>query len=97
MSKVESIEQFPIPETKKQLRTYLGLVGYYRIYIPNFSQIVTPLSDITGKKSPNKLKWNVECEHSFSQLKRCMINYPVLQLPDFSLPFKSRWMLPREL
>ena len=87
MSKVESIEQFPIPETKKQLRSYLGLVGYYRRYIPNFSEIATPLSDVTGKKSPNKLKWNVECENSFSQLKRCMINYPVLQLPDFSLPF----------
>ena len=86
-SKIESVEQFAVPETKKQLRSYLGLVGYYRKYVPNFSQIAAPLTDKTGKKSPNKISWNTECEKAFSMLKHCMTNYPVLQLPDFTRPF----------
>jgi hypothetical protein len=86
-SKVDSVEQFPCPETKKQLRCFLGLCGYYRKFIPNFSNIAAPLSDRTGKKYPNKLKWSSECEKAFQSLKLALCSNPVLKLPNFHLPF----------
>ena len=86
-SKVECLRQFPIPETKKQLRSFLGLASYYRRYIPNFSSIATPLTDRTGKKFPNKIKWTPECDKSFQNLKNKLSTYPVLHLPGFTKPF----------
>ena len=86
-SKVECIERYPIPETKKQLRSFLGLVSYYRRYIPDFSEIAAPLTDCTGKKYSNKVKWSSECDKAFSALKQRMSSFPILYLPDFSKPF----------
>ena len=86
-SKVEAVRQYAKPETKKQLRAFLGLCGYYRKFVQNFADIAAPLTDQTGKKYPNKIKWTSECEKSFSQLKLALCSKPVLQLPDFSKPF----------
>ena len=86
-SKIESVEHFPRPETKKQLRGFLGLLGYYRKFIPNFSEVAATLSDRTGKKFPNKLRWSAECEKAFNLLKIALITRPVLKLPNFDKPF----------
>ena len=86
-SKIESIEQYPIPETKTQLRQFLGLAGYYRRFIPIFSEIAAPLTDKIGKKQSNRVKWSSACDQAFLTLKHCMTNFPVLQLPDYSNPF----------
>jgi hypothetical protein len=86
-SKIECLVQYPIPETKKQLRSFLGLASYYRRYIPNFSDIASPLTDKTGKKESNKIKWTDACDKAFITLKQKLSNYPVLQLPDFSKTF----------
>ena len=86
-SKIEIIENCIRPETKKQLRSFLGLLGYYRKFIPNFSEIAAPLTDRTGKKFPNQIKWDMECEYSFQTLKQALITYPVLYLPNYNSEF----------
>jgi len=84
---VDKILQARTPKIKKQLRSFLALVGFYRAYVPNFAVIAVPLTDLTKKGSPNVLQWSDVHERAFSTLKRCVCNPPLLQLPDVSKPF----------
>ena len=61
-AKLEAIRSFPIPVSKKQVRAFLGLAGYYRRFIPDFATIATPLSDVTRKSSPDKVSWTTGCD-----------------------------------
>ena len=81
------IEQAPAPTTKKQLRSFLGLVGYYRSFVPNFAAIAVPLTDLTRKGSPNQLLWTETHQKAFDVLKQHVINPPVLRLPDVTKGF----------
>ena len=90
MDKVCQILDAPRPETKKQVRSFLGLVGYYRKFIPNFGAIASPLSDTTKKGLPNKVKWDDPQEQAFESLKRSLTSSPILGLPDFQKPFILR-------
>ena len=67
--KVEAVKTFKQPKTKKDFRSFLGLCGYYRKFIPNFSSITTPLSDLTKKSMPKQVKWNEKCDKAFIELK----------------------------
>lgn len=78
------------PTTKKEVRSFLGLVGYYRKYIPHMSTIATPLTDLTRKNEPTKVNWKAEHEHAFSTLKDRLCNYPILRLPDATKEFVLR-------
>lgn len=84
---VEKIVKAPKPTTKKQLRSFLGLVGFYRKYIPNFAAIAVPLTDMTRKGSPNEVLWQEAQEKAFETLKACVASPPILKLPDFSKSF----------
>jgi len=84
---ITKINDAPRPETVKQLRSFLGLLGYYRRFIPNFAEIATPLTDLTTKGRPHKLEWEDAQEVSFNTLKRYVISPPVLKSPDFDKPF----------
>jgi phospholipid-translocating ATPase len=75
------------PSTKKEVRAFLGLCGYYRRFIPAFSSIATPLSDLTRKNKGNKVVWSPECESAFVSLKEALVNYPVLTTPDWASVF----------
>ncbi|XP_071510123.1 uncharacterized protein [Diadema antillarum] len=88
--KVESIMKVSRPETKKQLRSLLGMTNYYRKFIPNYAAIAAPLTDKTKKAEPNKLEWGVPQEVAFNTLKNKLDNAPILHLPDLSLPFVLR-------
>jgi len=81
------IKQVAAPTTKKQLRSFLGLVGYYRMFVPNFAAIAVPLTDLTKKGSPNILVWTNIQDQAFHTLKEAVSNPPVLRLPDVSKPF----------
>lgn len=85
--KVAAIQEFSTPTTKKQVRSFLGLVGFYRRFIPNFSAIAAPLTDLTRKGQPNKCIWGQQQENVFTSLKYALIATPVLKLPDMSKPF----------
>lgn len=88
--KVSKINNAPRPVTKKQLRSFLGLSGYYRKFIPHYSTLASPLSDLTRKGNPNVLQWNDEHERAFNELKTHIANPPVLLLPNVKNPFILR-------
>ena len=67
--------------TKKDVRAFLGLAGYYRRFIPNFSGISTPISDLTKKLVPNTVQWAPECGQTFASLKNKLSHQP-LTTPD---------------
>ena len=75
------------PTTKKGVRSFLGLVGWYRWFIPNFSTRAAVLTNLTRKSSANKVAWKEECEHDFQDLKGSLCHSPVLQSPNFDFPF----------
>jgi hypothetical protein len=80
--KVTVIKQAPRPITKKQLRSFLGLVGFYRKFVPNFAYIALPLTDLTKKGSPTKIAWDQCHELAFQTLKSALTHCPILKLPD---------------
>ena len=85
--KVASVRDFKVPLTKKDVRSFLGLCGYYRKFMPNFSTMATPLTEQTKKRMPNKVKWTTQCDHAFSELTEALTRAPVLVTPDWNLPF----------
>ena len=56
-SRTEAVKQLQVPETKKQVRSFLKLAGYYRKFIKNFSDLAARLTNLTKKRDPQKLKW----------------------------------------
>ena len=86
-SKLEAVKSFATPTTKKEVRIFLGLTGYYRKFINKYSSLAAPLSDLTRKVVPNKVPWSDKCERAFNTLKQILCLNPVLQSPDFNKPF----------
>ncbi|XP_078233562.1 uncharacterized protein LOC144583533 [Pogona vitticeps] len=86
-AKIEAVRDWPRPNTKKKVKSFLGLVGYYRKFIPRFSEIAAPLTDLTRKKTDDRIPWTSDCEEAFQRLKQALINYPVLRAPDFDREF----------
>lgn len=83
--KVQSIENFPKPKCPKDVKSFLGLTGYYRKFIKNFAKIAQPLNNLLKKDTP--FIWNPLCTRAFEELKEKLINPPILQYPDFSREF----------
>lgn len=84
--KIQAILNSPIPAKKKEVRSFLGSINFYRKLIPNLSTKSAPLSDLT-KNQPNHVKWTVEHDQSFRQLKQDLVSAPVLWNPDFNAEF----------
>ncbi|CAM4526933.1 unnamed protein product [Caretta caretta] len=86
-AKVDAIQKWPVPKSKKQVQSFLGLAGYYRQFVQQYSQIAAPLTDLTKKKQPNAIQWTEGCQKAFNQLKMTLMSDPVLRVPDFDKPF----------
>ena len=80
--KIDAVIRYPQPETKKEIRAFLGLVGYYRRFIPQFATLAVPLTNLTKKKEPDKIRWSDECDVAFQALKECLSKEPILQVAD---------------
>ena len=85
--KVERVKNWPPPQTKKQVKSFLGLVSYYQKFINNFSTIAAPLYDLTRQREPCRIKWSPEAGTAFQALKDALCQSPVLVTPDFKKPF----------
>ncbi|XP_066162190.1 uncharacterized protein [Oryza sativa Japonica Group] len=79
-SNVESVTNWKQPKTVSKIRSFLGLAGYYRRFIENFSKIAKPMTRLLQKDV--KYKWSEECEHCFQELKNRLLSAPILILPD---------------
>ena len=87
LGKVEAMHSFPIPTTKRKVRSFLGLVGWYRKFVPHFADRAVALNDLTKSSAPNKVRWTEECDRAFRDLKDAVCTHSVLHSPDFDKPF----------
>ena len=84
-SKVKDILEWKTPTTVHQVRSFLGLDGYYRRFIPDFSKLVKPITSLL--KNDTKFNWSSKCNEVFEQLKVLLTTAPVLAQPDIEQPF----------
>lgn len=82
---IEAVLNFKVPTTKKQVRAFLGLTGFYRKFIQNFAEIALPLTKLTKKDV--KFNWSMEADQAYKSLKQSLISDPCLRLPRFDKPF----------
>ena len=80
-SKTDAVKSFPTPETKRDVRLFLGLTGKY---IPQYT---IPLTDLTRKSAPKKVIWTAKCTETFEWLKNILCSKPLLRSPDFDKQF----------
>lgn len=83
--KVQAVKEFPIPKSCKDIKSFLGLAGYYRRFIPNFSKITKPLTSLLKKDVP--FVWGLEQQQALDRCKDLLTSFPILQYPDFSKEF----------
>ena len=86
MKKVEAIKKIATPTTRKQLRSFIGMVNYYRDMWPKRSHLLAPLSALTSSKV--KWNWTDECQKAFEQMKDMIARETLLTYPDFNKPFE---------
>lgn len=83
--KVQAVLDWPVPENTQQVRSFIGLASYYRRFIANFTELASPLLQLTQKNVT--FVWSVEANCSFVELKRALTSAPVLAYPDPSHEF----------
>lgn len=80
--------EFVRPKRKRDVRSFLGLAGYYRHFIAHFSTIAAPLTAATKKDLPDVLQWTGNMQQAFDELKRALISELILAGSIFTLPFQ---------
>ena len=93
--KVQTIQIWPRPHTKKQVKSFLGLVGYYQRFIPAFATLASPLYELTRRTLPNRVGWTEEAEEAFSLLRQALCtrcrSLPTLASHSWSTRTRLRW------
>ncbi|KAF8086993.1 hypothetical protein N665_0605s0001 [Sinapis alba] len=83
--KIRAIQGWPRPKNATEVRSFLGLAGYYRKFVKGFASLAQPMTQLTGKDV--KFVWSDECEKCFSALKEMLTNAPILVLPEADQPY----------
>ena len=78
--KLESIRKMPAPRTAKEVKQFLGLIGYYRKFVPRFADISRPLTKLTCHNVV--FEWTEQCSKAFNHLHELLMEYPILRYPD---------------
>jgi hypothetical protein len=84
-TKVQEVMDWKPPTSVHQIRSFLGLAGYYRRFIPDFSKIAKPMTELLKKEV--KFHWDDKCEEAFHTLRKLLTTAPVLAQPDSTQPF----------
>ena len=84
-SKVQEVMDWKAPTSVHEVRSFLGLAGYYSQFIPDFSKIAKPMTRLLQKDE--KFVWTPECEAAFHTLQTLLTSAPVLVQPDIEKPF----------
>jgi hypothetical protein len=85
-SKVQEVMDWKPPKSVHQIRSFLGLAGYYRRFILDFSRIAKPMTELLKKGV--KIVWSEACEEAFHTLRQHLTSTPVLVQPDNAKPFE---------
>jgi hypothetical protein len=84
-NKIDVVRRFPVPTNIANVRSFLGLTGYYRKYIKGYSKMAGPLFELTKKDVV--FIWDQERQSAFDDLRRALVQAPVLVRPNFQEPF----------
>jgi hypothetical protein len=85
--KVQAVQDWPVPKTLREVRSFLGLTGYYRRFVKHYSKLALPLTELTKQDSP----WQWRPDHemvAFNELKAALTSAPVLIMPDPLRPYE---------
>lgn len=82
---VQSVQDWPVPRSPTEVRSFLGLCSYYRKFIKDFAQHAVPLHKLTEKNA--RFSWTAECNEAFTYLKHALSHPPIVSFPDFHQPF----------
>ena len=85
-TKVEAITTWPRPATVIEVRSFLGLAGYYRRFVEGFSTLALPLTQLMREWV--KFEWSEERQRSFEELKKRLVTTPILTLPEGTIGYQ---------
>ena len=83
--KLESIRTMPVPRTAEEVKQFLGLIGYYRKFVPRFADISRPLTKLAHHNV--MFEWTDQCSKAFNHLRELLMEYPILRYPDPKLGY----------
>ncbi|XP_019056383.1 PREDICTED: uncharacterized protein LOC109116068 [Tarenaya hassleriana] len=84
-TKIEAVMDWKTPTNATEIRSFLGLAGYYRRFIEGFTKLAKPMTKLTGKNV--RFEWTEDCEKSFMELKKRLTTVPILALPRPGVPY----------
>ena len=84
-SKVQAVRDYPRSTNATEVRSFLGLVGYYRRFVRGFSTIANPLFNL--ERRATQFYWGTDCEAAFNELKTKLTTAPILAFPNFDVQF----------
>ena len=84
--KIQSIKDWPVPKDAHDIRSFLGICGYYRRFVEHFSKIAKPITDLLHKDT--KFLWSRDCQAAYEELKTKLMTAPILKTYDPDLPIR---------
>ena len=85
--RIRTVRDYLVPTRLKEIRTFLGITGYYRRFIKNYATIAEPLIALLRNSDTNQFDWNSSCQQAFEYLRRSLTEVPIIAYPQFDKPF----------